>query len=101
MFFDPAEVIGGTDRFAPTLAFPTAKYGQEWIRTTEGVKPADLQSCSIGEFDFSGQKRPKPEPSSTTLEQLQEMLVCAIVGKQLPAIDSTIEYVIPTVLLEI
>jgi hypothetical protein len=26
------------------------------------------------------------------------MLVCAIVGKQLPAIESTIEYVIPTVL---
>jgi hypothetical protein len=24
-----------------------AKYGQEWIRTTEGVKPADLQSVQF------------------------------------------------------
>jgi hypothetical protein len=29
---------------------------------------------------------------------IQEMLVCAIVGKRLPAIDAPIEYVIPTVL---
>src|SRR5260370_27798783 len=27
-----------------------AKYGQEWIRTTEGVKPADLQSAPFGHF---------------------------------------------------
>ena len=41
---------------------------------------------------------PQVKPRRHTREQLQEMLVCAIVGKQLPAIDSTIEYVIPTVL---
>ena len=41
---------------------------------------------------------PQVKPRRHTLEQLQEMLVCAIVRKQLPAIDSTIEYVIPTVL---
>jgi hypothetical protein len=38
------------------------------------------------------------KPRGHTLEQLQEMLVCAIVRKQLSAIDPTIEYVIPTVL---
>ena len=41
---------------------------------------------------------PQVKPRRHTLEQLQEMLVCAIIGEQLPAIDSTIEYVIPTVL---
>jgi hypothetical protein len=41
---------------------------------------------------------PQVKPRRHTPEQLQEMLVCAIVGKQLPTIDSTIEYVIPTVL---
>jgi len=41
---------------------------------------------------------PQVKPLRHTLEQLQEMLVCAIVRKQLSAIDSTIEYVIPTVL---
>ena len=41
---------------------------------------------------------PQVNPRRHTLEQLQEMLVCAIVWKQLPAINSTIEYVIPTVL---
>ena len=33
------------------------RHGQEWIRTTEGVKPADLQSAPFGRFgtypDFS------------------------------------------------
>ena len=26
------------------------RLGQEWIRTTEGVKPADLQSAPFGHF---------------------------------------------------
>ena len=26
------------------------RLGQEWIRTTEGVKPADLQSAPFGRF---------------------------------------------------
>jgi hypothetical protein len=26
------------------------RHGQEWIRTTEGVKPADLQSAPFGRF---------------------------------------------------
>src|SRR6516225_9050958 len=26
------------------------KYGQDWIRTSEGVKPADLQSAPFGHF---------------------------------------------------
>ena len=26
------------------------RIGQEWIRTTEGVKPADLQSAPFGHF---------------------------------------------------
>jgi hypothetical protein len=26
------------------------KYGQGWIRTSEGVKPADLQSAPFGHF---------------------------------------------------
>jgi hypothetical protein len=44
-----------------------AKYGQEWIRTTEGVKPADLQDVStLGEFGLAGKKRAKTEPSSTS-----------------------------------
>jgi hypothetical protein len=34
--------------------------GQEWIRTTEGVKPADLQSVALrGKRDFVGQKSAK------------------------------------------
>ena len=32
------------------LSLRRAKYGQEWIRTTEGVKPADLQSAPFGRF---------------------------------------------------
>jgi hypothetical protein len=32
------------------LSLRRAKYGQEWIRTTEGVKPADLQSAPFGHF---------------------------------------------------
>ena len=27
-----------------------SRRGQEWIRTTEGVKPADLQSAPFGRF---------------------------------------------------
>ena len=29
---------------------PIGKYGQDWIRTSEGVKPADLQSAPFGHF---------------------------------------------------
>src|SRR5262245_20751747 len=29
---------------------PQGKYGQGWIRTSEGVKPADLQSAPFGHF---------------------------------------------------
>jgi hypothetical protein len=29
---------------------PLERHGQEWIRTTEGVKPADLQSAPFGRF---------------------------------------------------
>src|SRR5258705_5195349 len=29
---------------------PSGKYGQGWIRTSEGVKPADLQSAPFGHF---------------------------------------------------
>jgi hypothetical protein len=29
---------------------PLGKYGQGWIRTSEGVKPADLQSAPFGHF---------------------------------------------------
>ena len=29
---------------------PTGKIGQGWIRTSEGVKPADLQSAPFGHF---------------------------------------------------
>ena len=37
-----------------------SRHGQEWIRTTEGVKPADLQDVStLGEFGFSGQQAGK------------------------------------------
>src|SRR6516225_3946182 len=36
------------------------RLGQEWIRTTEGVKPADLQYASLrGKCGYVGQKRPK------------------------------------------
>ena len=53
--------------------------------------------CSIA--SLAGRlMNPRAKPLRHALEQLQEMLVCAIVGKQLPAIDSTIDYVIPTVL---
>ena len=31
-------------------ACEVAKYGQGWIRTSEGVKPADLQSAPFGRF---------------------------------------------------
>src|SRR5258707_11238814 len=31
-------------------ACEVAKYGQGWIRTSEGVKPADLQSAPFGHF---------------------------------------------------
>jgi hypothetical protein len=31
-------------------ACEAAKYGQGWIRTSEGVKPADLQSAPFGHF---------------------------------------------------
>ena len=41
---------------------------------------------------------PDFQNGNDTLEQLQEMLVCLIVGKQLTAIDSAIEYVVPTIL---
>ena len=41
---------------------------------------------------------PQAKPLRHALEQLQEMLVCAIVGKQLTSIDSAVEYVVPTVL---
>ena len=41
---------------------------------------------------------PQAKPLRHALEQLQEMLVCAIVGKQLTAIVSAVEYVVPTVL---
>ena len=36
-----------------------AKYGQEWIRTTEGVKPADLQSAPFGHFGTYPEDRPR------------------------------------------
>src|SRR5512132_957625 len=36
-------------RTAHTTA-PLGKYGQGWIRTSEGVKPADLQSAPFGHF---------------------------------------------------
>ena len=37
-----------------------SRHGQEWIRTTEGVKPADLQDvATLGKFEFSGQKAGK------------------------------------------
>jgi hypothetical protein len=42
--------------------------------------------------------KPQVKARRHTLEQLQEMLVCMIVRKLLPAIDSTIAYVITTVL---
>ena len=41
---------------------------------------------------------PQAKPLRHALEQIQEMLVCVIVRKQLTAIDSAIEYVVPTVL---
>jgi hypothetical protein len=41
---------------------------------------------------------PPAKPLRHALEQLQEILVCVIVGKELTAIDSAIEYVVPTVL---
>ena len=41
---------------------------------------------------------PQAKPLRHTLEQLQEMFVCVIVGNQLTAIDSAVEYVVPTVL---
>jgi hypothetical protein len=50
----------------PRLLFPKiaearlAKFGQEWIRTTEGVKPADLQSAlHTVEIGCIGQKSAK------------------------------------------
>ena len=30
----------------------TRKIGRGWIRTSEGVKPADLQSAPFGHFDL-------------------------------------------------
>ena len=39
---------------------PLGKYGQGWIRTSEGVKPADLQSAPFGHFGTY------PSPSSVT-----------------------------------
>ena len=42
---------------------------QEWIRTTEGVKPADLQTYRPEENSgLAAKKRPKPEPGSTHLD---------------------------------
>jgi hypothetical protein len=36
--------------FRRTTRSASAKYGQGWIRTSEGVKPADLQSAPFGRF---------------------------------------------------
>jgi hypothetical protein len=41
---------------------------------------------------------PQAKPLRHALKQLQEMLVRVFVGKQLTAIDSAVEYVVPTVL---
>ena len=81
---------------------------QAVVPTAEGeVKPLD-SSAQVGLQGFNLQMimishqhectNPQAKPRRHTLEQLQEMLVCAIVRKQLSAIDPTIEYVIPTVL---
>ena len=80
---------------------------QAVVPTAEGeVEPLDgsaqvgLQGFNLQMIMISHQREcmnPQVKPRRQTLEQLQEMLVRAIVGKQLPAIDSTIEYVIPTV----
>ena len=81
---------------------------QAVVPTAEGeVKPLD-GSAQVGFQGFNLQMimishqhecmNPQVKPRRHTREQLQKMLVCAIVGKQLPAIDSTIDYVIPTVL---
>ena len=67
----------------------------------DGSAQVGLQGFNLQMIMISHQHEcmnPQVKPRRHTLEQLQEMLVCAIVGKQLPAIDSTIDYVIPTVL---
>ena len=76
--------------------------------TAEGeVEPLDgsaqlgLQGFNLQMIMISHQHKgmnPQAKPLRHPREQLQEMLVCRIVGKQLTAIDSAIEYVVPTVL---
>ena len=76
--------------------------------TAEGeVEPLDgsaqlgLQGFNLQMIMISHQHKgmnPQAKPLRHPREQLQEMLVCLIVGKQPTAIDSAIEYVVPTVL---
>src|SRR6516165_12157919 len=82
----------------PEAVVPTAE-GE--VEPLDGSAQVGLQGFNLQMIMISHQHEcinPQVEPRRHNLEQLQEMLVCAIVRKQLPAIDSTIEYVIPTVL---
>ena len=50
---DPAEYASGlATGFLYFARFDRVaeEYGQDWIRTSEGVKPADLQSAPFGHF---------------------------------------------------
>ena len=95
------------DRFETSLKQRSSASVQAVLPTAEGeVEPLDgsaqlgLQGFNLQMIMISHQHEcmnPQVKPRRHTLEQLQEMLVCPIVGKQLPAIDSTIEYVMPTV----
>jgi hypothetical protein len=44
------------------------RLGQEWIRTTEGVKPADLQSAPFGRFGTYPDFPLRPALSSSAIK---------------------------------
>ena len=96
------------DRFETSLKQWSSPSVQAVGPSAEGeVEPLDgsaqlgLQGFNLQMVMISHQHKgmnPQAKPLRHALEQLQEMLVCLIVGKQLTAIDSAIEYVVPTVL---
>src|SRR6266581_908829 len=57
---------------------PQGKHGQGWIRTSEGVKPADLQSAPFGHFGtypFSARNFIYPRASRLATRQLLRLLI--------------------------
>jgi hypothetical protein len=93
---EEVEVLGSSPSVQAVV--PTAE-GE--VEPLDGSAQVGLQGFNLQMIMISHQHesmKPQVKPRRHTLEQLQEMLVCIIVRKQLPVSDSTIEYVIPTVL---